>query len=71
MVGECPHIPSNPDCCDYFLHFSSKVSRRLTTPAEPYIRSVYEIAKKYFGNRVHFWHEMNKTRDEWQRGYYD
>jgi len=54
MVGECPHMPGNSDCCDYFLRFSSKVSGRLTTPAELYIRSVYQIAKKHFGSRVHF-----------------
>jgi hypothetical protein len=71
MVGECPHMPGNPDRCDYFLRFSSKVSGRLTTPAEPYIRSVYKIAKKYFGSRVHFWHEMVETGDERQWGYYD
>ena len=70
MVGECPHMPSNPDRCDYFLRFSSKVSGRLTTPAEPYIRSVHKIAKKHFGSRVHFWHEMNETGDERQWGYY-
>jgi hypothetical protein len=63
MVG---HMPGNPDRCDYFLRFSSKVSGRLTTPAEPYIRSVYQITKKYFGSRVHFWHEMVETGDEWQ-----
>ena len=39
MVGECPHMPGNPDRYDYFLRFSSKVSGRLTTPAEPYIRT--------------------------------
>jgi len=71
MVGECPYMPVNPDRCDYFLRFSSKVSGRLTTPAEPYIEGVYKIAKKYFGSRVHFWHEMNETGDERQWGYYD
>jgi hypothetical protein len=71
MVGECPHLPSNPDRCDYFLRFSSKISGRLTSPAEPYIRGVYKIAKKYFGSRVHFWHEMNETGDERQYGYHD
>jgi hypothetical protein len=60
MIGECP------DRCDYFLRFSSKISGRLTTPAEPYIRSVHKIAKKHFGKRVHFWHEINDTRDERQ-----
>ena len=71
MVGECPHMPSNIDRCDYFLRFSSKISGRLTTPAAPYIRSVHEIAKKHFGSRVHFWHEMNETGDERQWGYYN
>ncbi|KAG9494754.1 hypothetical protein J7337_013893 [Fusarium musae] len=71
MVGECPHLPSNPNTCDYFLRFSSKISGGLTSPAEPYIRGVYKIAKKYFGGRVHFWHEMNETGDERQYGYYD
>ncbi|KAL7467388.1 hypothetical protein ACHAXS_007625 [Conticribra weissflogii] len=59
MVGECPHLPSNPEHCTYFLRFSSKVSGNLTTPAEPYIRSVFNIARKYFGSRVCFWHELN------------
>ena len=58
MVEECPHLPSKPDHCQYFLRFSSKVSGHLTTPAEPYIRSVYNIAQKHFGSRVHFWHEL-------------
>ncbi|EJP61138.1 SET domain-containing protein 5 [Beauveria bassiana ARSEF 2860] len=71
MVGECPHMPSNPDRCNYFLRFSSKISGRLTTPAEPYIRGVHSIALRYFGSRVHFWHEMNETGDERQWGYYD
>ena len=71
MVGECPQMPSNPDRCDYFLRFSSKVSGNLTTCAEPYIRNVYKIAKKYFGSTVHFWHEMIETGDEQEWGYYD
>ncbi|KEY70680.1 hypothetical protein S7711_11492 [Stachybotrys chartarum IBT 7711] len=71
MVGECPHLPSNPDRCDYFLRFSSKISGRLTSPAEPYIGGVHKIAKKYFGSRVHFWHEMDETGDERQYGYHD
>ena len=47
MVGECPQMPGNPDRCDYFLRFSSKVSGRLTTPAEPYIRSGYGVRMKW------------------------
>jgi hypothetical protein len=54
MVGECPHMPGNSDRCDYFLRFSSKVNGRLITPADPYIRNMYKITKKYFGSRVHF-----------------
>jgi hypothetical protein len=72
MVGECPEMPSNPDRCDYFLRFSSKVSGHLTRPARPYIDSVYEIAIKYFGRRVRFWHELNEygidERQQW--GFY-
>lgn len=71
MVGECPHIPYNHDRCDYFLRFSSKVSGHLTTPAKPYIISVHKIAKKYFGSRVHFWHDLCETEDERQWGCYD
>ncbi|KND89209.1 hypothetical protein TOPH_06228 [Tolypocladium ophioglossoides CBS 100239] len=71
MVGECPHLPSTPDQCNYFLRFSSKVSGRLTTPAEKYIRAIHEIAKRYFGSRVHYWHGMNETGDEKQYGCYD
>ena len=71
MVGECPQMPSHPDRCNYFLRFSSKISGGLTTPAEPYIRNVYKIARKHFGSRVHFWHEMNETGDERQWGYYN
>lgn len=70
MVGECPHLPNSPDHCDYFLRFSSKISGRLTAPAEPYIRDVRKIAKKHFGNRVHPWHGMNETDDQRQWGCY-
>ncbi|KAJ4200845.1 hypothetical protein NW759_015760 [Fusarium solani] len=58
MVGECPRMPANPDRCNYFLRFSSKISGRLTAPAESYIRSVYKIARKNFGSRVHFWNDL-------------
>jgi hypothetical protein len=33
-VGECPFIPANPDRCNYFHRFSSKVSGHLTSPAK-------------------------------------
>jgi hypothetical protein len=39
IIGECLHIPGNLDRYDYFLRFSFKVSGRLTTPAEPYIKT--------------------------------
>lgn len=71
MVGECPRMPSNPARCNYFLRFSSKVSGGLTTAAEPYIRDVHKIAERHFGSRVHFWHELNETEDERQRGCYN
>lgn len=71
MVGECPEMPSNAERCDYFLRFSSKVSGRLTTPAEPYIHGVHQIAQKHFGSRVHFWHELCEAGDERQWGCYD
>ena len=70
MVGECPHMPSNSNRCDYFLRFSSKVSGHLTAPADPYIRGVHKIARKHLGSRVRFWHEINETNDERQRGCY-
>ena len=68
MIGECPHMPADPNHCDYFLRFSSKVSGHLTAPAQKYIRGVYEIAKNYFSSRVHFWHELNEwgdTHEQW------
>jgi hypothetical protein len=64
MVGECPKMPANPERCDYFLRFSSKVSGGLTMCAEPYIRSVHRIAKKWFGHRVHWWHELNELAED-------
>jgi hypothetical protein len=69
-VGEGPHMPFNPNHCGRFLRFSSKISDHLTVPAERYIREVYQIAKNFFGSRVHLWHEMNETGDERQNGYY-
>ena len=71
IVGECPKIPSNPDRYKCFLRFSSKISGHLTTPAGPYIRNMYKIAKNCFGSSVYFWHELNETEDERQWGYYD
>ncbi|KAL7943203.1 hypothetical protein V8C42DRAFT_329985 [Trichoderma barbatum] len=71
MIGECPRMPSSPELCNYFLRFSSKVSGRLTTSAEPYIMEVLKIARKHFGSRVHFWHELHETDDmEQQFGVY-
>ncbi|KAJ3518674.1 hypothetical protein NM208_g14432 [Fusarium decemcellulare] len=70
MIGEAPHLPSHPDCCDRFLRFSSKVSGGITAPAEPYIMEVCRIAKQYFGDRVCFWHELRETGDEKQYGCY-
>ena len=66
MVGEQPTIPHS---CEYFLRFSSKVSGSPTV--RPYIEGVYKIAKKWWGDRVQFWHEMNETGDHQQWGRYD
>lgn len=66
MVGEHPSIPHN---CEHFLRFSSKVSGSST--ARPYIDGVHRIAKKWLGESVHSWHEMNETGDHRQWGYYD
>jgi hypothetical protein len=73
MVGECPKMPANPERCDYFLRFSSKVSGSLTACAAPYIRNVHLIAKKYFGDRVHWWHGLNELDEDSRKcwGYYD
>ncbi|KAK3367284.1 hypothetical protein B0T24DRAFT_535228 [Lasiosphaeria ovina] len=68
MVGECPSVPANPNHCGYFLRFSSKVSGRLTRCAGPYILSICDIARRYFGHKVHFWHELNESGAEWQCG---
>jgi hypothetical protein len=59
-VGEHPSMPYNPHLCNYFLRFSSKVSSASTGPAEPFIDGVYEIAKRRFGSRVYWWHELNE-----------
>ena len=58
MVGEHPSMPYNPRLCHFFLRFSSKISGRLTAPAEPFIKGVYNIAKRRFGDRVKWWHEL-------------
>ena len=62
-VGEHPLLPSEGH---KFLRFSSKVSGSLTAAAEPYIRQVYRLARKTFGQQVRFWHELN---DDF--GYYE
>jgi hypothetical protein len=54
-VGEHPHLPRR---CEHFLRFSSKISGR--SLAEPYIRGVCKIAKRWLGHRVYFWHEINE-----------
>jgi hypothetical protein len=71
-VGEYPFMPYNAHLCNYFLRFSSKVSSTSTELAEPFLEGVYKIAKRRFGSRVKWWHEM----DEWgtkvqMYGFYD
>lgn len=63
MIGEGPQMPAKPEHCEYFLRFSSKISGSLTAPAERYIEEVYEVAKKYFGRRACFWHELYELDD--------
>ncbi|KAL3294521.1 SET domain-containing protein 5 [Colletotrichum asianum] len=72
LVGEIPHMPYAAQRCNYFLRFSSKVSGQLAAPAEPYIRQVFGIAKKYFGDRVRFWHDLDEdiSKDDCY-GYYE
>lgn len=41
-----------------FLRFSSKVSGPRTEAAEPYVRQVYQLARRVFGQQVRFWHEL-------------
>jgi hypothetical protein len=72
MVGEHPSMPYNPRLCHYFLRFSSKVSGGLTARAEPFIRGVHRIAKRRFGDRVMWWHEMSEGGTKAQQyGMYD
>lgn len=56
-VGEHPMLPMEGF---KFLRFSSKISSASTGAAEPYIRQVCRIARKYFGSRIQFWHELNE-----------
>lgn len=72
MIGECPSMPADPEHCNYFMRFSSKVSGRLTSPAEKYIYQVYDIAKRFLGGNVCFWHEGKMTyapEEEWDWHY--
>jgi hypothetical protein len=56
-LGEAPAFPSEAKHCNYFLRFSSKITK--CSVVEHYIREVCQIAKKHFGAwRVHFWHEF-------------
>jgi len=54
-VGEHPTIPYK---CECFLRFSSKISGPGAILAEPYIRNIHRIAKKYFGDRVKLWQAL-------------
>jgi hypothetical protein len=68
-VGEYPGMPANPEHCEYFLRFSSKISGSYGPPADKYITEVYKIARKWFGNRVKPWHDYSEGIDpsyDWQ-----
>ncbi|KAL2045097.1 hypothetical protein ABVK25_012238 [Lepraria finkii] len=71
LDGKVLEMPIDSKYSKDCITFMVGESGTLTTPAEPYIRNVYKIAKKYFGSSAHFWHEMNETDDEQQWGYYD
>lgn len=62
-VGEYPGMPANPEHCEYFLRFSSKVSGSYGPPAEKYIIEVCKIARKWFGDRVKPWDEYLEEID--------
>jgi hypothetical protein len=64
-VGGRPAIPANPEMCQYFLRFSSRISGKQTQAAEPaVVRDVYRIAQGMFGEeRVRWWHEADETDD--------
>ncbi len=57
MVGEGPCVPAKVERCNYFVRFSSQINAgRQWECAEPYIRAVYDMARKRFGkSRVHWW----------------
>jgi hypothetical protein len=52
-VGEGPSLLRDGR---FFRRFSSKISGRCGD-AEPYIRAVVHIARRYFYHRIHFWSE--------------
>lgn len=54
-VGEHPHMPRS---CYRFFCFSSKITGSLR--AELYLQDIYRIATNDFGDRVHYWNQLNK-----------
>ncbi|CAM6087676.1 unnamed protein product [Calypogeia fissa] len=58
LVGEHPKLPSDGT---KFRRLSSKVSGPQTRLAVPYIQGVHKIAKKRFGERIKWWHELWET----------
>lgn len=62
QVGEHPCLPKFAVHCNSFLCFELKISGSCVD-ARQYIEQVYCIAKKYFGDRVHFWNDMYENSD--------
>lgn len=53
IVSECPSMPAKAELYNYFLRFSSKVSRPLTAYVEPSIQGIYQIAWECLWCRIH------------------
>ena len=64
ISNEQPRIPANPERCDYFMRCYCKVMGEPDRAGEQYVWGVRNIAKKYFGPRVHSWTYKNKPPKE-------
>jgi hypothetical protein len=69
QAGEHPTLYADPT---RFRRFSSKVTGGGSIAVEPYIKQVYAIAKRYFGNRIFWWSEycdMSNEKYTWSEVY--
>lgn len=60
QAGEHPTLYADPT---RFRRFSSKVTGGCSS-VEPYIKQVYAIAKRYFGNRIYWWADYQYNPNE-------